>query len=323
MLKIFEQIFRSETKSAKGYPEELIKRATERALDATDPRVRILSSYAKPMRAAVIHAIDHVVQLVDTLSTPVPMSRADWSAQRVMDAMFSSGDSLQNTIERDAACKDFVASNPRIAEPVTALLLAKHSRKLTYGHDLVDDKPVSDVPLTVVSFDEHRLIGLATSAEETRRLLKLRAFDYLLVLALAKITELQETRKDLVVRRKLLQAKLDVLSRSSGSLLEEPRAADKQSLQEKMELVETQLKDMGADDSVLQRHLGILVETLAAAEKELWLESQILYIDNMHYLRTADHPKATPLPVQILHDANAREMAIQLVVMPPENFSGR
>lgn len=323
MLKIFEQIFRSETQSEKDYSDELIHRATERALDATDPRVRILSGYAKKMRGAVIHAIDHVLQLVDGIAAPVPMSQRDWSTQVVIGAMFASGDSLQTTVVRDPACKDFIATNPQIAEPVTALLLAEYSRKETYGYDLVNDKPVSDVPLTVVSFDNHRLIGLATNEAETRRLLKLRAFDYLLVLALAKITDTQDRRQDLVVRKKLLRTKLDILGRSSGSLLAEPLAADKQSLQEKMDQVEAELKDLGADDTVLQHHLELIIETLATAEKQLWLEDQIIYIDNMHYLRAADHPKAVALPLQLLHDAHARERAAQLVVMSPEFLAGR
>lgn len=320
MLKIFEQIFRSETRSTQGYPDELIKRGIERALDATDPRVRILSSCAKQMHSSVIHAIDHVVQLVDNLSTLVPMSRADWGSQPVMGAMFASGDSLQNVVARDNACKDFVAANAAIAGPVTALLLAKFSQKHTFGCDLVDDKTLSDVPLTVVSFDEHRLIGLAMSEVEARRLLKRRAYDYLLVLALEKITDRQEQRQDLISRRKLLRTKLGILNSSSGNLSEEPRSTDKQSLQKKMDQVEAELKEFGADNTVLQHHLEIIIETLATAEKHLWFENKVLYLDNMHYLRTADHAKATALPLQMLHDAKAREMAVQLVVIPPESF---
>lgn len=322
MLKIFEQIFRSEPKSAKGYSDDLIDRATARALDATDPRIRILSGHARQMRTAVIHTIDHVLQLVDSLSTPLPMSRADWSAQPLLGAMFASGESLQTALARDAACKDFGAATPHIAAPVTALLLAKHSRKATYGYDVIDDKSVSDVPLTVVSFDEHRLVGLATDEAETRRLLKLRAFDYVLSLALQKITDTQERRKDLVVRKKLLRSKLDLIGRSSASLLAEPRAADKQSLQEKMDQIEAQLSEMGTDDTVLQQHLRILIEILATAEKQLWCENQILHLDNMHYLRSADDARATALPLQFLRDAKENEMAAQLVAVTPASFAG-
>lgn len=323
MLKIFEQIFRGEAESARSYSDDLIRRAIERSLEATDPRVRILSGHARKMRAAVIHAIDHVLQLVESMSAPVPMSQRDWGTQAVMGAMFASGDNLKTAVARDPARNDFVAMNPQLAEPITALLLAQHSRKQTYGYDLVNGEPVSDVPLTVVSFDNHRLLGLAASEIETRRLLKLRAFDYLLALALEKITDTQDRRQDLVVRKKLLRAKLEIIGRSSGSLLAEPRADDQHSLQKKMNQVEAELCELGADDTVLQQHLEIIIDILATAEQQLRLDNQTIYIDNMHYLRTADHPKATALPLQMLHDANAREMTAQLVVIPLACLYGR
>jgi len=323
MLKIFEQIFRLDTRSSPSYPAELIRRATERVVDATDPRIRILSSYEKKMRSAVIHAIDHVVQLVGELSEPVPMSNADWSSRAIISAMFASGDSLRTAVACDCACNDFVAVNPHFAEPVTALLLAKLSLRHTYGYDLVDDKTVSDAPLTVVSFDQHRLIGLATNEAETRRLLQLRAFDYLLVLALKEITEVKEQRQDLIARKRLLKTKLDIVSRSSGSLIDEPRLADRKNLQQKMDEVEAALRAVGADDTVLQRNLELTVATLAAAKDRVWLENRVLCIDNMHYLRAAEHEKATELTLQMLCDSNAHEMVVQLVTIPPEIFSGR
>lgn len=320
MLKLFEQIFRHDTRPAKSYPDELIRRAIERAVDATDPRVRILSSYQKKMRPAAIHAIDCVVQLVTSLSRPVPMSAADWGSQAVLGAMFASAESLRAVISCDRACRDFAATNTHFTEPVTALLLAKFSQKHTYGYDLVDDKTVGDVPLTVVSFDDHRLIGLATQDSETRRLLQLRAFDYLLALALEEITTAKDLRQDLVARKKLLKVKLDIVLRSNGSLVDEPSRDDRHGLQQKMDAIEAALHEAGADDDVLQRNLTIIIETLAGAEQRLRLEKQTLYIDNLHYLRTAEDQRAAPVPVQMLRDAHAREMAAQLVTIPPESF---
>jgi hypothetical protein len=321
MLKLFEQIFRHDTRPAGSYPDELIRRAIERAVDATDPRMRILSSYRKKMRPAVIHAIDCVVQLVTSLSIPVPMSAAGYGSQAILGAMFASADSMRNTISCDRSCKDFAATNTCFTEPVSALLLAKFSQKHTYGYDLVDDKTVGDVPLTVVSFDEHRLIGLATQDSETRRLLQLRAFDYLLALALEEITTAKDLRQDLVARKKLLKVKLDIVFRSNGSLVDEPSQADRHGLQQKMDAIEAALHEAGADDDVLQRNLTIVTETLAAAGERLRLERQTLYIDNTHYLRTAADPRAAQVPVQILRDAHAREMAVQLITLPPGSIA--
>jgi hypothetical protein len=316
MLKIFEQIFHGEQRLARGYSDELINRAIERAVDATDPRVRILPGYKKQMRSSVITAIDHILQLVDALAPPVPMSHDDWCKQVVMNAMFASGESLQTVLQRDAACRDFLMENRMNNIPVTALLLAQRSQKSVYGFDLIDDLVVSDVPLTVVSFDEHRLTGLATDETETQRRLKLRAFDYLLVLALEKITSIQDRRQDLVVRRKLLRTKLDILARSSGNLAQQPGAITLQDLQKKMDQVESELHEMGADDGVLKQHLQLIINMLGAAAQKLWLENTTLHLDNMHYLRSADDPKAAAVPLQLLRDANGREMVAQMVVLP-------
>lgn len=321
MLKIFEQIFRLPMRSASGYPDELVQRATERVVDATDPRIRILSSYARKMRPAVVHAIDCAVRLVNDLAAPVPMSGADGDGP-IVDALFASRDSMRQVIACDGACRDFAETNAPVAEPVIALLLAKYSQKNTFGYDLVDDRTVADAPLTVVSFDEHRLIGLATREAETRRLLQLRAFDYLLGIALAEISEIREQRQDLQARKKLLKAKLDIVARGGG-LLDEPRLAERRELQQKMERIEAALAEAGADDSVLQRNLDAVIAALAGAEQRLWLERRSIHVDNLHYLRGADCKQAVELPLQMLHDARAREAAAWLVAIPPERFQHR
>jgi hypothetical protein len=322
MLKIFEQIFRRDTTCSTHYPDDLIERAIDRSVDATDPRIRILSSYRKQIGPAVVQAIDHVTQLVSALAPPVPVSDVDWASQPILGAMFASADNMRTMIAGDRAYRDFAAASDHAGKPVTALLLAKCSQKQTYGFDLVDDKTVSDAPLTIVSFDDHRLIGLAAEAAETQRLLKLRAFDYLLGQALADITNATGRRKDLVARRRLLKAKLDIVARSSGNLAHEPSPEEWTGLQRKMNEVELALSELGADDTVLQRHLQIIVEALANAGSRLNLQDRILYLDHMHYLRAPDDSRATAVPVQILCDANAHELAAQPVALQPGIFAG-
>lgn len=320
MLKIFEQIFGPGTKSARSYQDDLIRRATERAVDATDARIRILPAYDKKMRAAVVHAIDSVVQLVDALSAPVPMSTAQWSAQPLVGTLFASPDSLLRSLACDCAYQDFSAQHDATA--ATALLLTTYSQKQTFGYDLVGDRTVADVPLTVVSFDEHRLLGVATCETETRRQLQLRAFDYVLTLALAEITVIREQRQDLQAHKRLLQAKLDIVRRSSGNLVRETPQTGRAELQQKMDRIEAELKEMGADDTVLQRNLASVVATLEHAERYLWLEKQIIYVDHLHYLRGAGHDQAIEFPLQLLRDAQSHALAAQLVEIPAQMPSG-
>lgn len=323
MLKIFEQIFGIGTKSARSYPEELVHRAIERTVEATDARIRILPGYERKLRPAVVHAIDSAVRLVDGLGPPLPLSAAEWGAQPVIGMLFGSQQSVLSLLAGDGACRDFIAATPQAQEPVTALLLAAFAQRQTFGYDTVDDRTVADVPLTVVSFDDHRLLGLATCEAQTRRQLQLRAFDYVLAQALARIADIREQRDDLQARKRLLQAKLAIVGRSSASLHDEPRQAERAGLQQKMNEVEVALAAMGADETVLQRNLAVVAETLAAAERQLWLEKQTLYIDHMHYRRSADHRQAIEMPLQLLRDAGAHTAVAQLVEIAPAALASR
>ena len=321
MLALFDSIFRPHHHNAQCFPEALVTRAIERAIDSTDCRMRILPGYAKKIRPAVLHAMKHVVQLVDSLAPPVPMTANTWNQEITMLAMFSSGERLEEIRMRDPAYRDFTAASAYPSNtPLTALLLANYSEKHTFGVDLINDNVMSDVPLTIISFDEHRLLGLANNEVETRRLLKARAYDYLLTLVLEKITAVREKREDMVARKKLLRAKLDVLARGGGSLSAEAYGADRMQLQQKLEQIETGLADMGADDTVLQQHLDIVKETLLLAEQQLWLACAILYMDPSHILRSPEHPKADAVPLQMLHDANGRRLAVLLVEFPYDIF---
>ena len=71
MLKLFQSMFRPGADKLGTYPEDLIERAVERAVDGTDRRLRAVSGYKKSLRPAVIRAIDHVVALVDALPPPL------------------------------------------------------------------------------------------------------------------------------------------------------------------------------------------------------------------------------------------------------------
>ena len=52
MLALFDTIFRKRHHTAERFPEALVKRAIERAVDSTDGRVRILPGYARQLLQA-------------------------------------------------------------------------------------------------------------------------------------------------------------------------------------------------------------------------------------------------------------------------------
>src|SRR5512139_4271420 len=102
MLKLFQSIFRPGTDRLGTYPEDLIALAIERAVDGTDRRLRALSGYKKRLRPAVIHAIDHVVELVDSLPPPLELNGRNYGSDAELSAYFASVDHMNEMLSRDA-----------------------------------------------------------------------------------------------------------------------------------------------------------------------------------------------------------------------------
>ena len=102
MFKLFQSIFRPGADKLGTYPEDLIARAIGRAIDGTDPRLRAVSGHKKRLRPAVIHAIDHVVELVDKLPPPLVMNRRNYGADAELRAYFASADHMNEVLSRDA-----------------------------------------------------------------------------------------------------------------------------------------------------------------------------------------------------------------------------
>src|SRR5574340_1004178 len=130
MLKLFQSIFRPGTDKLGTYPEDLIKLAIERAVDGTDRRLHALTGYKKALRPAVIHAIDHVVELVDSLPAPLELDRRNYGSDAELNAYFASVDHMNAMLSRDAEMRKWQKSpDSAAAERVYALLMMDLSER--------------------------------------------------------------------------------------------------------------------------------------------------------------------------------------------------
>ena len=320
MFKLFANIFdRLDSDKKSELPEWLIKEATERALDGTDPRMRILSGYAKTLRKPVIHAVTHVISLIDSLPPPEPVSRSDLAAHPDLAAVFYSGDRLARILSRDPAIVAYRNTEPAIVEPVSALLTVREKTKQKFGTALVDGKARRDVAQTTLSFSEHKLMDPSSSLETTDRLVKRRAFDVLLAIALLHITERQEEREHLLQRKALLRAKLDIVRRQGG--FREDHAGDQREAQQRrMEEIETRLDELGPDHSVLPRNLDVVAEVLGQAERHLWLQDVSFCVDRYYVLRKPGG-KVAEIPFKAIHASNEDHVLLRMVSLAPELLS--
>lgn len=323
MLKLFQSIFG--TDQARGrYPESLIELAIERAVDGTYPRLRAISGYRKVLRAPVIHAIDQVISLVDSIPAILSATKACYSKTPLLSAVFVSPEHMREIFGNDPVLSEFRENNPACQERVTALLLAERKEKNTLGVALEGEMLRRDVAQVTVSFGNHRLLAPATDEDESRRLLKHRAFDHLISLALIKICEAKGERAELNHHRELLRSKLGVLQ-NSGWSFDHPAAGrgDPVQLQQELDNIEHQLNALCVDDRTLSGQLDIVTNVLANAEKHLWAEDVELYLDKMNIKREASSPEANQLYFSELHNTRGQKMAMLLVSLSLEDLPRR
>lgn len=325
MLTLFQSIFGRE-KARQRYPESLIEAAITRAVDGTDPRLKALPGYRKFLREPVIHAIDHVISLVDALPPPLVASRVSYGTEPRLSTLFSSAENMLEVFSRDATLADFTAATDGTAgQRVVALLLAERVEKHMLGIDLVGDTLRKDVAQIAVNFMGYRLVDPMLEEPETRRALKRRAFDHLLSLALARMVERREERADLVRQRDLLQRKLRALEQSGWDFNEVGENPQRQApaLLAELEAIEDEFAKLGADSDVLQAHLQIVADHLGTAEQQLWSESVDLRLDRMNIQRTAKDTSARNIVMQELHNAAGRRLIALLVSVAPDELPKR
>jgi hypothetical protein len=327
MLKLFQSFFAGD-ESRGRYAESLVESAIERAVDGTDSRLRLVPGYRKRLRGPVIHAVDHVVALVDGLPAPLAAVHDEFNADPRLATLFVSAAHMLEVLGHDRTLLEYLGSHSaRSAERLTALLLVERIEKNALGMELAGDQVRRDVAQLTVSFRNHRLVEVADSEAETRRLLKRRAFDHLLSLALAHIVEVREERTDLARQRDVLRHKLATLERSGWSFAAgEGTPSEPATLQAELADIETQLERLGSDANVLNAHLGIVAEQLAQADQLLQRDTFRMRLDSMNVQRDAQDASGRNIELPEIHNTLGRKNVLLLVSVipgelpPPENL---
>ena len=313
-MKLFQSIFAGRERVGR-YPDSLIQMAIERAVDGTDPRLRLLPNYRGRLREPVIHAIDHVVGLVDALAAPVAAGPDGYRSDARLPALFASLGEMLQLFGRDRALTDYRSGlEGQAAGHVVALLMARREERNVLGMDLTGDQVRRDVAQVSVSFAGHRLLEPRNSETESRRFLKRRAFDHLLVMALDRINEAEVQRTDLRRQRDLLQQKLRGMQRGSlGFDVPEASGADRAALEAELDDVSDQLQALGADANLLEAHLDIVAEGLRHAEDQLRRGESDLCLSPMNIRVDPGDRSARHMVFEELENARGGRATVMLV----------
>ena len=319
MLKLLQSIFGTARQGS--YPESLVNEAIERAVDGTDPWLRSVSGYKKKLRPAVIRAIDHVVALVNSFPAPLPISLRSVDDDRLR-GYFISAQQMQNVFSKDPALGVFLHGASGGSPHIVALLAMEKEEKVIFGAELSGDIVIRDVPKKTVSFDGHRLVDPDADEDKARRMLMRRAYDHLLSLALKRLSFVKAERKDLEQRRKLLQAKLNLLERE-GWGFDSAGSSEKLSVaevEERLGQLEAKLEEFGGDSSESETYLQIVVDVLDKPEDYLLGKSETIFVDRMAIQHNEPSDETAALTFTELRNAEGRSLVVLLVSLQREEL---
>lgn len=316
MLQLFQSIFRSGRSEPASHSAELVERAIERAVEATDSRLRAVSGYQKKLRSAVIHALDHVLVLVDGLPPVLDLDPDAFGTNSEVTVYFTSVGHVREVLEHDPTLNQWRSSaEGAIAEQVVMLLLMTLQERSVLGVALEGEVLRHDVAQTTVGLSKHRLTDPSSAEPETRRLLKRRAFDHLLGLALGRMAAGLAERGELERERDLLRRKQSTLAAGQWGF-EEAGAdtpTDPRTLQQRLDAIETQLSAVRAGPGLLQMQLDTVVDVLTQAEHNLWSGREALIIDRMGVKQTQATERALEIDLTVLQNATGQRLVARLV----------
>jgi hypothetical protein len=287
MLDFLSSLFTPDTGRPGVLDKSLLERATERAVDGTDPRLRALGNYRKQLREPVELAVRHVMELIDGLPEATPLSRQGYSTDPRLRAFFASNDHLQEILGGSRVISQYLQGVPGLLpNEIFGTLTMEWQERNTLGMEQQGDRVLKDVPQITVNFFNHRFACLADNEEETRLEMKKRAFDYLLKLALEKIRAERGKRQELQRELRLLDKKLAAMKAGDWGFEtmfahEDEPAPDMDSLVAKIDAVEAELLVLGDASEGLEQSLEQLAEVLAQPARWLYRDEVDMRLDHM------------------------------------------
>jgi hypothetical protein len=181
------------------------------------------------------------------------------------------------------------------------------------------------MPQVTVSFDGHRIVDPTEKEEETRRLLKHRAFDHLIELALRDVCSRKSARLELEKQTTLLSRKLETLEEAGmGFEVNESEATiSRASLQRELDHLEDRLESMPAKTEILSANLEALVHVLDNAASKLWTDPAKVIIDRMHVKQESVSSTSDELLLTDIFSANGLTHTGVLVSYPTDELLPR
>ncbi len=266
--------------------DETVRWAVDKAIELTNPRLKLLPDHHKRLAPAVEAMIAFLRTQIPALPAARPLSQSAWSADPVLRALFVAPADVARVLGR---ADDVRALFDRIPEVDAAYLVLgmAFAEQRVFGMALHGDVVQRDVAQTSVSFSDHRTRICERDETLLRRAIGVQLFEYLVGHALAEIGEERSERLELQGSRSLLRARLRLLQQHGpglASMFGEGPAAQTEQARLESELLanERQLQALGGGEAILESELESLQKVLSQPQDYLAIDPKRLRLSPMN-----------------------------------------
>lgn len=258
--------------------------AADRAVDGTDPRLRLVPGYVKKLVPGIDAAAVHIRGVVLALPGPVPADPEGWSSDPAVRAFFAGVSDIQWAASKSAELQAFFKDNPGATEAY-GLLGGQWAERTVLGSALDGDRVIADVPRRTLGFPEKRVIAIAGDELAARRALAWRIYDFLIIQALKRLSEIKSRKEALEQERGMLKARLQFLARGQAGLqglTGNGAGADAAEIECSLAENERALSEIPSGPQTLGRHLSEVRKVLAGAAELVRLDTVDVRLDRVN-----------------------------------------
>ena len=289
--------------------DPLLGKALDRTVEVVEPKLALARDWRNRLAPGVAAAIEIARAGAQSLQQVHDLSAANWGSDPLLRAAFANAESITQVLGRMRDLQRFLRASPAAPEAYAVLGMAFETRRVL-GSALVGDQVRSEVERTRAEFGDHRIRIVADSVEAMRQATGLQVFNELLLGATRALAQADERRKELNVERAMLHARLRMLERQEGALLDDGGEqatdphAERAEMQRRLDEVNAAMAGYGGGTEGLDRQLEIVRDTLLSARELIRFETRRLRLDAMNTVLDAD-------------DGVGQEVAFVQVAAPP------
>jgi hypothetical protein len=323
MLHLFRSVFGISEKKASKYDEEVIDWATEKLVDGTDSRLRLVSGYKRKLRDCVERSVTFVDETVENLPPPLAIDPRAFTTDGQIRAWFGTIQTLREAFSLSLPVRQFISEvgNASLAQ-FFAGMRTSISEKTVLVPQLRGVVIQREVPRTAFSFIDHMVVAPAASEEALRLELKERAYMNLVERSLRHLVSIKRHKGELEKQRTLLRSKLRTLE--STQLGMQPFAAakptepgDVASLEAKLDEIEAELGQTAASIETLDQYLSRVIEVMSKPEDQLRITPAAVRVTQMGFVVPDESPeKCDEVEYTNVEARGLGVFAIRLVTFP-------